>query len=500
MKRTLMVFAVAALVLTACGTRVEQSATSAVNGAQPAPATADDAPPGSGVAPDSPGAPPPSTVDSGSSGAGPGSTSAGAATSTPPPGRGQPKAAPSPADPSRDRSPAAPASDAGPAPKKPALPVPPTRPEAPQPGASVVKVGSVATISGPASSSIGPMVQGVQLWAKAVSARGGLNGHPVSVIVADNGGDPARNKAAIQDLVDNKKVLAFLNNVDALSGPSGLDYVTAKRIPVIGMSGGERWAYDSPMLFPQGPAGNYLIESAFASDATQAVARGKKKLGVLTCVEVQLCKDFAAQAGQHTVPRGMTIVYKADISIAQPDFTAECLSARNAGAEVLFIAAEASTFLRVSASCARQSFHPLYASASTVINDTLAKDPNFMRDGFVANAATFPYFQDDTPATAEFHDAIARFGSGLKASGGLALGWVSGKILEKAGARMPEPPTTQAILDGLWSINNDDLGGLSPQPLTFPREQKAVGRACWFNILIGEQGWSSPDQFQHHCD
>jgi branched-chain amino acid transport system substrate-binding protein len=71
-------------------------------------------------------------------------------------------------------------------------------------------------------------------------------------------------------------------------------------------------------------------------------------------------------------------------------------------------------------------------------------------------------------------------------------------LFERATARLPEPPTRQAVLEGLWSLRDDTLGGLT-QPLTFTRGRPAQPRACWFNMTIRDRRWISPDQFALHC-
>jgi len=63
---------------------------------------------------------------------------------------------------------------------------------------------------------------------------------------------------------------------------------------------------------------------------------------------------------------------------------------------------------------------------------------------------------------------------------------------------MPEPPTTAAILKGLWSLQNDDLGGIT-HALTFAQGKTAPRVACWFNVATKGGAWISPDGFQRHC-
>src|SRR5207253_75515 len=93
---------------------------------------------------------------------------------------------------------------------------------------------------------------------------------------------------------------------------------------------------------------------------------------------------------------GFNHVYRARASIAQPDFTAECLSSRNAGVEVLLVALDQNSVARVAVACARQGFHPIFALPGQVVSDELAGDPNLA--GAVGQSAVFPYVQSGTPA------------------------------------------------------------------------------------------------------
>lgn len=115
-------------------------------------------------------------------------------------------------------------------------------------------------------------------------------------------------------------------------------------------------------------------------------------------------------------------------------------------------------------------------------------------------SATFPWFQSGTPATDEFQAAMKRYGANLEPGVALTMGWVPGKLFEKATASLPEAPTSAAVLEGLWSIQKDDLGGLS-QPLTFTRGKPAAPNPiCWWNLRIENGRWVSPDQFKRTCE
>jgi branched-chain amino acid transport system substrate-binding protein len=317
------------------------------------------------------------------------------------------------------------------------------------------------------------------------------------VIISDNGCDPARHKAIVQDLVENQHVLGFVGNIEVCSGPSAVDYLTAKRVPVVGLQGAEDWAYSSPMYFPQVTAGRAFDDSLFASWAQQAIPLGFRKFAVLACVEAQTCQKYYDMADAQTARRGLELVYKAKISLAQPDFTAECLRAKNAGAELVYVGADGNTQRRVVASCVRQNFRPTYVSFAQAVNHDMQDDPE-INNHLIANSGTVPYFAEN-PATVEFRAALKQYGSQLAPAAGLMVGWVAGKLFERAAANISEPPTTAAILAGLWSINDDDLGGIT-RPLTFVENQNAQVKTCWWNVAILQAKWRSPDGLQRHCE
>lgn len=317
----------------------------------------------------------------------------------------------------------------------------------------------------------------------------------MQLLAADDGGDPARYRAALQDLVENKKVLAFVNNFQALTGSSGVDYLNAKQIPVIGLTGAEVWADRSGMFFAQLPVGRQFVNSVLASHVQQALVAGKKRFGLLGCAEVQLCKLALDAAEEEVAKRGMTLAYKAQISLAQPEFTAECLSAQNAKVETLAIFADGNTVRRVAASCGRQGYKPQFATGSQAVDDSMLEDPNL--DGLIANSTTAPWFQSDTPVTAEYVAVMKQYN--LRPAGIRAQAWAAMKIVEHALSDMSEPPTSAAILEGLYRIQKSDTGGMTT-PVSYAPGRFTNQPLCWWNVAIQKGAWVSPNGYRRTCD
>ncbi|MGH8998781.1 MAG: ABC transporter substrate-binding protein, partial [Acidimicrobiia bacterium] len=281
-------------------------------------------------------------------------------------------------------------------------------------------------------------------------------------------------------------------------GPAAVDYVNEKRDPVVGGIACGDWFYDSAMYFPYAPEGVMNWSSMVAAIAERALPEGLKKFGSMTCAEAVTCRS--ADTLWHDQGRveevGLEPVYRASISIAQPDYTAECLSAQRAGAEILAIASDSASLRRIAAACARQAYRPLFAWPYSAHLPSDKDDPNL--EGGMTVPGWFPSVKGDTPATKEFQDAFDEYFGGAPA-GGHTGGWTAGKMFEKAAKRALDPTTSAGILEGLWtSFEGDTLGGLT-MPLTFVREKPSPKVNCWTVLAVEEGEYVMPTNGEIKC-
>jgi branched-chain amino acid transport system substrate-binding protein len=361
---------------------------------------------------------------------------------------------------------------------------------------SPIALASVGTYTGPAGTILVGFSQGAQLWVRYINAKGGLAGHPVKLAVSDDGGDPARHDMLVRQAVERDHVVAFLDNAEPFSSTGTTEYIRQKRVPVIGISTAEPWAYSNPMYFPQSSSGDELGRTFGPPVFEQMKAGGKTKLATIYCAESPACGVAEESIAKSAAGTGIELVYRAKVSLAQPDFTAECLSASRAGAQVFFMVVDQNSTGRAATACSRQGYRPTYALTHPGVSDALKDNP--LLDGAIGGSGVFPWFQSNTPASADFQHARATFGASLANGASLASGWTAGKILELAGANLPEPPTSAALLEGLWSIQDNDLGGLT-YPLTFTRDRPAKAMACWYTVAIRNGAWVSPNNWTRYC-
>jgi len=351
-----------------------------------------------------------------------------------------------------------------------------------------IVIGSVGPLSGLVGSTLKPGVDGLRVWTQWINDNGGVNGHPVQLLTADDQADPSRHRALVQELVDDRGVVAFVMNGEALSGAGSISFHQERQIPVIGSEGGAQYFYDNSMYFPQMSSGEHLVLMQLGATAQWALANGITKYGSLVCQEAQVCNDSDRLSNEYSDDFGLELVYSAQASLAKPDFTAECLNAQSAGVEIFGVGMDGNSLSRIAASCARQGFYPIYASAASIVAPKHLTDPNIPGILIGSPVAGFPLTQ--LPAVQEFMDAFARYAPDVEVRVAHMTGWVAGKLFERAASRI-EAPTTAEVLEGLWRIQDDDLEGLT-HPLTFTRGDTARAATCWWAVVASKDGYSAP--------
>jgi branched-chain amino acid transport system substrate-binding protein len=117
-------------------------------------------------------------------------------------------------------------------------------------------LGSIGSDSGVLGQILLPVLSGAKAWVADVNARGGLNGHPVKVIFADDGGEPARALSLAKRMVDQDGAVAFYAERGPGTAQAVNTFLEQRKIPEIGGCGCSVSAAQSPMSFMVGAGGD----------------------------------------------------------------------------------------------------------------------------------------------------------------------------------------------------------------------------------------------------
>lgn len=336
-----------------------------------------------------------------------------------------------------------------------------------------VVVGDMCSCSGPlAGASITSQV--MHAWAAWVNAHGGLDGHKVTLVVKDDGFNPGNGVANVKDLLGQPNLIAIADNSQVAS--AWLPYVRSAHIPVVGLGG----TYDYPGYFVAGTT----LNNYYSGIAYGAKRLAVKKFALLVCAEVAACTGSEAPQRAALEKVGIDLSYFTTISYAAPNYTAECLAAKESGATGIEVGDAATVIQHVLEDCGAQGYRPKLAEALTIYNNWTGV-PAF--NGTVAMLATYPWpFR--TAVTKTMYAALAKYAPGTASSpefsGTTEPAWVDGVMIERAlqlsNAR--SNVTAANVLAGMDKFNGETLGGLIP-PTTFHAGESA-DNSCGFFLGI----------------
>jgi len=365
------------------------------------------------------------------------------------------------------------------------------------PSGAPIVLGSVGTYSATTGNFSDPGEPAIQAWADWVNAHGGINGHPVKLIVKDNMNDEAQAVSEVQQLVQDDHVVAFVSNQDGSLNSGYATYLQQQQIPVLGGSVYTLEPWDNnPMFFPQGmtalPQLTAIIQSAKKA--------GHTKIGSLACSEAAQCAQANSFLKSLATKGGTQYVYGGLVSSTAPDYTASCLAAQQAGTQALVLlvptAAEGET---IASDCARQNYKPAYIIPGEAIG------PGYLKPQFanaINNAPVQPWFST-APDMKTFHEAMQKYTkinfTTVEEPMNAVDAWVSGLMFQEAvklsGAT--GVPTSQQILAGLAKFNDQKLGGMTGG-LTF-NNPSSKSEGCYFTVVIKNQHFTLPGGATPDC-
>jgi branched-chain amino acid transport system substrate-binding protein len=355
-----------------------------------------------------------------------------------------------------------------------------------------ITIGQVGGFTGIVSTTLAGSKVGLPVWVAAVNARGGIACHPIRLVQADDASDPSKSNAAVRDLVQNKGAVALVGSSVPISIKGFRAAVEALKVPAVG---GDSLNFDwnqSPYLFPQGTTFGATIIGA----VKQNVEAGKKKIGLVYCVEANNCTDAYQVLKQGGATKaGAEVVYEAQMSITGTDFSAQCRSAQSAGAEQLLLAMDGSAIQRFMRSCAALNYFPAVATSAIATGSVVSNDANARKATVSVAHIVFPWMRADNAAQRAYADAMKLYAPDAESDGATSQAWVAGEmfraVIESLGAEAQKSITTATVLKGLGNIKNATFGGLTT-PVTFsPGQKNAPENNCYYPVRLGAQGWSS---------
>jgi len=348
-----------------------------------------------------------------------------------------------------------------------------------------ISIGQVGNYSGPIPG-LASQGKGLEAWVKTINDAGGIDGRTIQLHTADAKGDPASEVSQVTQIVSRHKVVAFAGmGLTTLSGSA--PFIEKEGIPVIGGNTSDiAWA-TKPLLYVPGAGlvGNYL--QGFA-----AVPEGEEKIGLIYCKESPGCTTVNTVMFDLglTEANGGDPVYNAEVSLAAPSFTAQCIAAKQAGVQTLAVAFDGANLIRLAKDCAKQDFTPTYAFGGTIATDDVAASG--VMEGAVSGQAQAAWFKTDGEV-GRHREAMEKYFPSEEINGQTLSGWVAGLTLQKAieNVLADDPDselTSEDIRNGLAQIKDETFNGTTP-PVSFTADGVQEQSLCAFSITVKDGTW-----------
>jgi len=357
-------------------------------------------------------------------------------------------------------------------------------------GPAPVNVGIVCGCTGPLASSIAVGPPAYEAWAKYQNSHGGLDGHKINVIVKDDDFNPGTSLAEVEDLITQDHVVALVDgsDVDAAWGT----YAKEHTVPVVGGGSSSELFVTNPDFFSVGQT----LTDLFVNYMLAAKKVGVKKFGELYCT-VATCQEGVAPLKKTGAALGVTVAYVTQISSSSPNYTAQCLAAKQAGVQILEVADSVNVVESVARDCTEQGYTPWNIAVDGGIAKAFSTSPG-LEDKFIGSEPDIPFFADNTPAAKLMNANLEKYArSTLDSPNWNEEGtqfYLSGMLLDaavsKSGATKKAPITTAEVKAGLYKLHADTLSGLAP-PLTF-KKSAPTPVDCWYWIRIENKKFTTP--------
>ena len=358
--------------------------------------------------------------------------------------------------------------------------------------AAAIKIGVVCSCSG---GFVTPDPQffpnAFQAWADHQNAIGGIDGHKVQILYFNDDSNPGSSLTDVERLVSDK-VLAILD--DSAEDGDWSTYVKAHHVPVFD-TGSTEPALTNTDFFSVGQT----LDALFIAVVKAAQDVKVKNLSTFYCAESTVCQEgvFTLQADGKKL--GTPVVYSASISYSAPNYTAQCVAARQAGASILYIADSITVDESAATDCRLQGWDVPIEIDGEDVAPSFDKAPGIEENSIFT--LTNPPIMVPTPAIAAMTKVFNQYYPGMTASANYneleLLSYAAGALFDQAavdgdvgsGGKM----TTAQIYDGLYSkaIQGTTLGGLSA-PLHFERGKPNLVDCYFPPVRLSAGKWGTP--------
>ncbi len=361
-------------------------------------------------------------------------------------------------------------------------------------GAPDIVMGMSAPFSGPARELGREMDVGIRTYFEHVNDQGGIAGRKLHLVALDDGYEPVRARANMQELFEKHKVFGVIGNVGTATSEKALPYALEKHLLFFG-------AFTGAPILRKDPPDRYVFN--FRASYEEETAAIFKFLVDLKKVRPEQIAVFAQQDGYGDAGvRGVIKMLRkygrdsdkllrvgharntVDVDAAvqkieqTPDVRAVIMVSTYRPAARFIQKVKYGTKAR------ERGKEIVFANVSFVGSDPLADEfaqlgPSYGEGVIVTQVV--PHIDSQASAVLKYRDLLTKYHPNEKPSFVSLEGYIDAMLLTESLRRAGDNLTTASLIQALESVRNLDLG--IGTPLSFGPSEHQASHKVWGTML-----------------
>lgn len=319
---------------------------------------------------------------------------------------------------------------------------------------SAIVVGQSCDLSGSSSARSKEYVKGVDAYMLRLNAQGGVNGRPVKLVRYDDGFVPEKALENTKRLVEQDGALVLFGMGSAPNTAAILPYATEKKIPVFGLlSGATALRKPNPMLIH--------FRASFADEINRIALHfstiGIKKIAVLA-VDLTIGKDGIAALESAAKTNNLEILKIVRVAADMKNLDEGAASIADVQAQAVLILAPSGPGIKFTEALKKSKVTGMLAGLSVMSSDSLYKALGEQAHGMIiTQVVPFPW-RASSEIVRDYQKLMAE--AKIPVSVDSMEGYLSARLLTEGLKAAGSPPTREAFIAGLESMNRKDVSGL----------------------------------------
>jgi len=321
---------------------------------------------------------------------------------------------------------------------------------------SPIKLAQSTAMTGPQADLGLPMHQGAKAYFTALNAKGGVNGRPIELTVADDGYEVKRSLANVKGFIEDGSYFAIFNCLGTPMVEAMLPSVIESGLPFFAPLTGAQLAR------PKGVRSVFNIRASY-TDETENLIRHLATIGIKRVAVVHqnnaFGKDVASAAKHFITQRKLVETATATVENDATDAGAAAakIAASNPEAVLLGLAGKPTVEFAKAIRQLRKGL-PMYALSVMGATATLKAMGDDATGMTVSQVVPLPS-NNTVPLVREFQQVWKASGATAEPSHMALEGYVNAKVFAEILRRAGRSPTRSAFIEAAWSLKHYDLGG-----------------------------------------